>query len=194
MGCGTEAVCVTCRTAWYCGYGSYGRVEERRQRSPIAEHDALGHDTCTNCEDYCHEDEDGNLWLEGQYELKGTLLAPGYKGYTHYEMRWDKDAEKWVAHLDQFDSVPSIVPSKQLTDGRKVLEGEVLGPEYAGIPRAELDEKTIYRMVNEAYEKNMRRLIEGDWVRRERNITCGASADPAQAALPAPAPEPPEST
>ena len=115
MGCGTEAVCVTCRTTWYCGYGSYGRVHERKARSPIAEHEALGHDTCNNCEDYCHVDEDGNLWLEGPYEANGTLLAPGYRGYTHYEMRRDEESGLWVAHLDQVDSVCSPTSPKMLT-------------------------------------------------------------------------------
>jgi hypothetical protein len=124
---------------------------------------------------------------------------------------------------------------KQITDGHRVLVGEVIGPEKpepgtygaitrtkedvarisaahaealhvafpvegevlppAGeIPRESIPQEYLWTLVNKSYEDHMRKLIEGDWVRRERNVTDDVSPDPDQAELPALESLPPERT
>lgn len=38
MGCGTEVICVDCKIRYNCGYGSYGRQQERAEKYPKEKH------------------------------------------------------------------------------------------------------------------------------------------------------------
>jgi hypothetical protein len=81
VGCEANFVCVTCRKSYYCGYGSYGRIEERLAKAPRSEHD--GHDTATFTEDFTAVDKDGDLCTQGQRGDEKWII--GYKDYDRID-------------------------------------------------------------------------------------------------------------
>lgn len=77
MGCGANFVCITCRKSYYCGYGSYGRMQERLAKSPQSDHE--GHETSTYTDDFTNVDKDGDLCVEGQRGDEKWII--GYRDF-----------------------------------------------------------------------------------------------------------------
>ena len=77
MGAGHEVFCEDCKKVWYCGYCSYGHASVYVARSPIAEHEALGHKTGHTTEDYSHVDKDGDLVLECPWGDEKNVIGYG---------------------------------------------------------------------------------------------------------------------
>lgn len=80
MGCATEAYCVTCRKRWYCGYGSYGRNEERAAISPYKAHKDLGHEVGWTMPGECTYQEGNDLHMDDYMVNDGesTLMIKDY--------------------------------------------------------------------------------------------------------------------
>ena len=85
MGAGHEVYCETCRKVWYCGYCSYGHSSVYIARSPIVEHEALGHETGRCTEDWTHTDDDGDLVLE-MGPLGEEKIVLGYRDFEYIDV------------------------------------------------------------------------------------------------------------
>lgn len=87
MGAGHEVYCEDCRKRWYCGYCSYGNASNYIARSPIAEHEAAGHQTGHCTEDYTHIADNGDLMIENQ---RGSdVLVSGYNDFEYFDLSKD---------------------------------------------------------------------------------------------------------
>lgn len=82
MGCEANFVCITCRKTYYCGYGSYGNMQNRLKKAPQEEHE--GHDTTSYTEDFTNVDLDGDLCLEGQRGYEKWII--GYQKFEHVDL------------------------------------------------------------------------------------------------------------
>ncbi len=78
MGCQANYVCVTCKKDYYCGYGSYGGLDERAKKAPQKEH--ASHETHLYTEDYTQTDKDGTLCFVWEFGLE-----PWIKGHSSFE-------------------------------------------------------------------------------------------------------------
>jgi len=90
MVCDSNFVCITCRKSYYCGYGSYGRVEERAKIAPQAEHE--GHETLIFTSDFNRVDEDGDLcsdFTEPGFEEGGKIVI-GYRDFEKIDALEDE--------------------------------------------------------------------------------------------------------
>jgi hypothetical protein len=83
MGCATKAACRTCKVVYDLGYGSYGSIQDRNARFPLAEH--MGHDIVFWIDDDEWGREGGTLYAIGSYGSKGEPFIVGFDEYQKKE-------------------------------------------------------------------------------------------------------------
>lgn len=83
MGCSSQVICNTCKTVYWCGYGSYSNHDGRTALFDKMQHE--GHDYFTDCGDGTYEDGD-DLHEMGSYGSDGGIVSKGYKKFKRVSL------------------------------------------------------------------------------------------------------------
>lgn len=65
MGCPLDIICETCKTVYYCGYGSYSNILSREQKFPWSDHE--GHETHRHTHEATEVTASGHLAIEDYF-------------------------------------------------------------------------------------------------------------------------------